>query len=231
MKMVKIEEIEDFYKKETEKIDKEFLNKLSKASNKNEKSNIEIEYKIKTKALREGYEKKISDYLKEQKQAIKEQETKKINKKTKKEDFKKFEVKKLDLSDTWKDKLRFKWELFKFKHRINSKNFRDAHMPEFMKIFIIKLKISIRNILSLISRIISDLFSSIKRLIFNILIKLKDAGLFIFTKLKILIKWLMLKISLILSKIIKKKKTEENKEKRPDEEIAEKLLRKDKGKK
>ncbi len=228
--MVKIEEIEDFYKKEAEKIDKEFLNKLSKAINKNEKSNIEIEYKIKTKTLREKYGGKISGYLIEQKQAIKEQETKKAAKKPKREDFKKFEVKKLDLNKTWKDKLKFKWELFKFKHRINSKNFRDSHTPESMKISIIKLRISFGNFASLISKFTLDLLSSIKELIFNILIKLKDSGLFIFAKSKISIKWLMPKIFLIFSKVIKKKKTEESKEKHPDEEIAEKLLKKDKEK-
>jgi hypothetical protein len=229
--MVKIEEIEDFYKKETEKIDKEFLNKISKVVNKKEKIYIETEYKRKTKILRNEYEKKIVGYLKEQKQEIKKQEMKKTAKKIKKEDFKKFVVKKLDLNETWKDKLEFKWELFKFKHKINSKNFKDRHMPESMKVAIIKSKISIKNFLSLISKFIFDLLLSIKKFIFNVLDKLKEAGLFIFAKLKILIKGVILKISLISSKIFKKKKAEENKEKRPDEEIAEKLLRKDKEKK
>lgn len=227
--MVKIEEIEDYYKKEAEKIDKEFLNKLSKAVNKNEKSNIEIEYKIKTKTLRNEYEKRIASYLKEQKQAIKEQGVRRIAaKKPKKEDFKKFVVKKLDLNETWKEKLKFKWELFKFKHKINSKNFKDRHMPESLKVFAIKSRISLRNFLSLISKSILNLFSLIKRQLFNIFVKLKSIVLFIFAKLKILIKWFMPKISLIFLKIFKKKKTEENKEKRPDEEIAEKLLKKEK---
>jgi hypothetical protein len=42
---------------------------------------------------------------------------------------------------------------------------------------------------------------------------------------------LITKISIIFSKVFKKKKTEESKEKRPDEEIAERLLKKDKEKK
>lgn len=207
--MVKIDEIEDFYKRESEKIDAEFLNNLSKSK---EKNTIESDYKIKSNALRQEYEKRISNYLKEQKQALKEQEKNKINKKPKKEDFKRFEVKKLDLADTWKDRLQFKSELFKFKYKINSKNFKDKHMPEFAKIFIIKSKIFIRSLLLHISKFISYLFSSMTKFIFNLLIKLKDAGLFIFAKLKILIKWLIPKVSLILSKIFKKKKAEENKE-------------------
>jgi len=223
--MVKIDEIEDFYKRESEKIDNGFLNRLPKSK---EKNSIESEYKIKTKTLRQEYEKKINDYLKEQKHALTEQEKNRINKKPKKEDSERFEAKKLDLTDTWRDRLKYKWELFKFKHRINSKNFKNKHMPEFAKIFIIKSGIFIRNLFSQISGFMSYLFSSISKLIFNLLIKLKDAGLFIFVKLKILMKWLIPKISLILSRIFKKKKAEESKEKRPDEEIAEKLLKKGK---
>jgi len=76
------------------------------------------------------------------------------------------------------------------------------------------------------SKSVADLFSKIKRLILNLLNYLKETGLFIYKISKKLSKWLISKTSSIFSKIFKKKGIKENKEKRPDEEIAERLLKK-----
>ena len=222
--MVKIDEIEDFYKKGAESLDKEFLEKLSKTKVK--KDIVEKEYKRKIRILTEEYNKKISDYIKEQKKVIKEQEFKKLNQKKKKDDFKYYEVKKLDLNETWKDRLKFNWELYKFNQGIKSKNFKENHIPENFKIFNFKLKIYLKNLSNLISRFISDTLSKIKKLIINISVYLKETFLLILKKSRTIISWFKSKISLITSKISKNKTAKETKEKRPDEEIAEKLLKK-----
>jgi hypothetical protein len=224
-KMVRIEDIEDFYKKGAEKLDKEFLEKFSKTKSKKERADLELDYKEKTGSLGEEYNKKIVNYLKEQKNVLKEIEKKK-SKNIKKEIVKVFVEKKIDLRDSWKDKMRFKWELFKFRNNIKSKNFRESHIPEFLKIMMIKLKLDFRDFKGLLSGVVSNLFLGTKKMILNLVNYTKETGLFIFGKMKSSFNWISKKISLIFSKIFKNKEKDEKKEKRPDEEIAEKLLKK-----
>lgn len=129
--MANLDEIEEFYKKEVSKQDKIFLENIFKNSDETKRSELEKKYKENLKKLKEEYEKRIADYLKDQRKVI---NTKKI-KEEKKEVFKSFEVKKLDLELNWKSRFKIKYELLKFRNNIKLKNFSEKYIPEFLKIF------------------------------------------------------------------------------------------------
>lgn len=163
------DEIEEFYSKKIEEADKFYRDSLNNPENKLSKKEIKKKYdEMFNKALKE-YREKYKKFLKKQKKnkkknilKKKEKEAdKKLNSKEVKE-TKPFKVKKLDLELGWKEKLKLKYDMFKFKGKIKLRNIsRKVFPPGFLRIFL-KIKSAIKYFLSTIKRYINT--------------KIKDAG-------------------------------------------------------
>jgi len=156
------EEIDDFLEKEIEKLDKEFLSNLKNLQKGQSEKEVEKNYKIKLAETKKHYQDLYKTYLEEQKRRTKIETEKKKNPRKKKDRIKRFRVKKVKLKLSFRQKLHFKYDLFKFKSKIRLKNFFRKITPHFLKIIYIRIKLkTIRT------------FIKIKDLIINLILKLK----------------------------------------------------------
>jgi hypothetical protein len=218
------EEIEEFYKKKTEELDKQFLENLRDPQKKLSSGEIEKNYKKNLSLIKQKYEEKYASYLQEQKNNIIK---KKKDSKTKREKQKeeRFIVKPLNLELTKKERFFMKWELFWFKFKI--KKILRRKIPDSWRIFYLKIKLKIKNFFVLRKNLTEKDYQKTKTKSITIATDLKNKTLGIskkiFYKLKKILTFLLEKI-----KSIKKKKTEEGdkKEKHPEEEIVQKILKK-----
>jgi len=214
------EEIEEFYKKKTEELDKQFLENLRDPQKKLSSGEIVENYKKNLNLIKQKYEEKCALYLQEQKRNIT-----KNKKKDKIEKEKRFIVKPLSLKLTKKEIFFMRWELFWFKFKI--KRFLRKKVPDSWRIFYLKIKIKIRNFFVLRNNLAKRKYQKVKTKSVTIATDLKNKTLEIskkvFYKFKKALIFLLEKV-----KSIKKKKTEEGnkKEKSPEEEIVQKDVKK-----
>jgi len=122
------EEIEIFYEKETENLDKEFLKNIKDSK---DKKKMHKEYEEKLSALREEYKRRYEKYLSYQKKII----SKKPPAKEGKEKVGQFKVTPLKLEQTKKERFDLKYNLFKFRLKIKIKNIFRAITPRFLRRF------------------------------------------------------------------------------------------------
>jgi hypothetical protein len=223
--MERIEDIEEFYKKGIEKLDNDFLEQISKIKNIKDREKIGEQYKTNLKALRLTYEKRYILYLKEQKEKIKKDASRKINTKIKIEKIKPFTVEKLDLKPNPKDLSKNIKELNRFKSEIKKREFLEKNIPEILKKEKIIIKLKEKDLSNFLIKLFKRLFLFIKNLTLKILSTLKDSFIFLYTKTKSII---LSVINYIKKKTKKAEKKEDKTEKRPDEELAEKILKKSK---
>lgn len=205
----KMEDPEEFYKSEIEKADKEFLDGLK---GNQDRAESEKKYRDKLKNILEKYEKLFNKYLENQKKQIIETEKKKGTKKRVREKQEKFEVKSLDLKLSWKEKLRFKIDLFKFKTRIKMKDFLEDNVPFSFIFFYVKTKLSFRSYMMRFSNYISLLSSNFTSWILKIFEKIKSYS----KKAYLLVKGIFVKVYKIF---VKGKTKEKKKEKNAEEKI------------
>lgn len=214
------EEIEEFYKKKTEELDKQFLENMRDPQKKLSSGEIVENYKKNLNLIKQKYEEKYTLYLQEQKKS-----TTKNKKENKKEKEKRFIVKPLILKLTKKERFFMRWELFWFKFKI--KRFLRKKVPDSWRIFHLRIKIKIRNFFVLRKNLTNRKYQKIKTKSITIATNLKNKTLEIskkvFYKFKKALIFLIKKI-----KSIKKKRAEEGdkKEKSPEEEIVQKDVKK-----
>jgi hypothetical protein len=220
-KMDKIEDIEEFYKKECAKADKEYLENLSKSHLSQERSTLEEAYKRRSKKIRDQYERRYAEYLRIQKDLLNKKNSKRP---TIEEKYAHLEVKRLDLTPNWKERLDYRIDISKFVYRIKIKNFLQNMTPDFLKILFLKLKYYVHDLLSIISNIAKDLTEKTKKHLLNLSLGLKNIFLSVLSNVSNLFSFVLIN----LKKLLPKKKIGESKEKRPDEEIAERLLKRSK---
>jgi hypothetical protein len=219
--METFEEIEDFYKKEMEKLDQEFLDSFKK--------NLEIEkiksqYETKLIKLKEEYEKRYSKYLEEQKKDFIKQRGKKIQEKKEKKES--FNVERLNLELTKKEKFQLRYDMFRFRSRIKLSNILRRFIPNLFLINFIRIKLWIKRVLKSSRKYIQNFTIDSKKLALNLF----DVALKSVKYIYILIKRILSSVLFYLLypfRLFKKKEKSEA-EKRPDEIIAEKLLKKEK---
>jgi hypothetical protein len=156
-KMEDIEDIENFYEREIEKADKEFLSGLKQKKDNKDK---EKRYKESLKNIQEQYKKKYERYLSAQKEGLSKnkkhpgpKEGKKEKLKTKSIDFKKLDK---------EEKKRLNKEIFKFKTRLKMHKFYRKATPKFLIITYLKIKFKIRNCSHELSLFASDMNSKVK---------------------------------------------------------------------
>lgn len=160
--MEDLNEIEDFYTKQIEVLDKWFLEKSKE--NKGNKS-LEKEYKRNLLRIKKDYEEKVNLFLKthksfgfEKEEIPKEEESEEDSL-----DFSKpFKATGVDFKPTYKDHMNENIELFKFKNKIKMKNFFNKLIPDSLYIFLIRVR-----------TLIKRFFISLKNLIFKISFKVR----------------------------------------------------------
>jgi hypothetical protein len=139
-KMEDIEEIENFYEREIEKADKEFLNSIR--DNKDLK-NKEAAYKESLDRIHEQYQKKYDRYLKIQKENLKN----KPRAKAKKEKKETLNITRLDFRKIEKkENKRLKKELFWFNLKMKIKKIRSSIMPKSLIVARLKAKLSLKSL-------------------------------------------------------------------------------------
>lgn len=215
IKMEDAEEIEHFYEKETENLDREFLKNIKDSK---DKKRLKEEYEERLSALRLEYEKRYGEYLRYYKKGP----SKKVNKKGEKEKSKQFKVTPLKLKQTKKERASLKYDLFKFRLKIKVKNIFRAITPRFLRILFIKTRMIMKRDFLTAKNFFKKEILRIKE---KIVSKAKSAG----SSAKKICISIIKKGSLIIKKIIKKinpeKKGGEEK-KTEDQKLAEKILAK-----
>jgi len=215
------EEIEELYKKRIEESDKQFLEEIRNPKKKLSSGEIEKNYKENLNLIKQEYEKRYALYFQEQKNSTIKN---KKNNQIKKEKGERFIVKPLDLKLTKKERFFMKWEIFWFKLR--TKRILRRKIPDSWKIFYLRIKIKIREFFILRKNLAEKNYQKTKTKLIIAAADLKNKifkiSKEVFDKLKKILIFLLEKI-----KSIKRKKTEENdkKEKSPEEEIAQKVLK------
>jgi hypothetical protein len=217
--MVNIEEIEDSFKRDIEKIDKDFVENISNKKG----QDLEKDYRKKLMLIRQKYEKEYSRAMGEQRNIILKN---KNNKKDKKEKIIR-ENKKKEIET----KPNNKYEMFKFKARIRVKDFIYKKPQIYLIIVYIKLKLNLKKDSEFLQKIYNNILTKIKLSINNLIKKSKEKIDIVINLVKKLISKIIEGIKKLLSKIkIKKQGAATESKKTEDQEIAEKLLNKAKNK-
>jgi hypothetical protein len=138
------EDIEDFYRKQIEDLDKKFMSSVSSIK-KQEIKKIEEDYKKERETIQKEYEKRYLFLLKRQKESAIKEEKKKLQTNRTKKNHESFIVKPLSLKWTKKEKFLGRFDLFWFKTKIKIKNFTRKNTPDFSYLWYIKARISARN--------------------------------------------------------------------------------------
>jgi len=173
-----LDQIEDFYSNELEKVDAEFLEKL-KSAKKSDKLGLEKELKEKLAELQKEYEKKVSLFLKKHKSFGDEKEADKSKRDGEEEKdeidmSKPFNSKRVSLESGTPEFIKERWALFKFKERIQAKKLWENFVPNFLKVFFIKVKFFIKNSWNSFRNEISDFLSWVSESFFNLLSHTKE---------------------------------------------------------
>jgi len=216
-----LDQIEDFYSNELEKVDVEFLEKL-KGAKKSDKPELEKELKEKLAELQKEYEKKVSAFLKKHKSFGDEKEEDK-SKKDEEEDkdeidmSKPFNPKRVSL-ELGTHEFKERWALFKFKERIQAKKAWENFVPNFLKVFFIKVKFFIKKFWNQFRDGLLDFLSWFSESFSNLLDHTKE----FFKKVVSFLKKIADFLSMIKNKILgKKSEKEEGKEEGKGEESSE----------
>lgn len=188
-----LDQIEEAYSSKLEKVDTEFLEKLKNA-NKSERSEIEEGLKEKLSQLQKEYEKKVSVFLKKHKSFGDEKDEDKIKKESEKtkdglDMSKPFNPKGVNLGLGAREIIKEKWALFKFKERIKVKRLWEKFVPNFLKVFFIKVNFFLKalwnksrdmisNFLSWVLGGISNLWKSIKEFLKKVVSFFEKVGSF-----------------------------------------------------
>ncbi|MEM0465952.1 MAG: hypothetical protein QXW97_04620 [Candidatus Pacearchaeota archaeon] len=193
-------EIDEFYEKEIERIDKEFFDNLKKNK---EKDVVIKNYRDKLNLIKRDYEKKYKKFLEDQKFQIQKNKERIINNKTKKKDEKieSFNVKKINFDDISKKEIpKLKKDMFYF--RLNLK-FRKIYnkIPISFLIFYFKFKFLYKRLIIHTKKIIFNIYDFLKKKILDFFNYIRD----LFIKLYELIKKLMLSIKKLFLKLKLKK--------------------------
>jgi hypothetical protein len=216
--MEDVDEIEDFYGKQVEDLDKEFIEKTKGSK---DIAALEKEYKDKLLNIKQDYEKKISSFLKSHKSFGLEKEEPQKKEEEEESDAldmsKPFRPKGVSLKLTRKDFINEKWDLFKFNNHIRTKDFFNKVIPNPVQIFGIKIRFFTKRFFKALGNWISKKASKTGA-------KLSEA----FDSSKTAIKNFMDKINKITAKIkdiqkkfsenIEKKKKEKEQKKEEEEE-------------
>lgn len=231
--MERPEEIESYYKKQIEILDKEFLEKLKGIKDKKEVNKLEQDYKKKNSMIQLQYEKKYIKYLEYIKKnppidPEKEKKKKEDKEKALKDNRpKQLIVTRTSLELTKKDQRNIKWSLFKFNLNRKYINSKKKYIPNTIKDKIIFIKFKIRYIINSIKRFIDRKIELNKNRLIKFGEKISQFTKSTYLKSKKVSKQTLKKLIKTIEKFTKKKDEKgDNKEKRPDEEIAEKILKK-----
>jgi hypothetical protein len=220
---MEIEEIEEFYKKEFESLDRQFLEGLKKGEN---KKLLEQHYKQRLGEIKKKYEEDSKKFFKNH-NVLGEKSKKEENNEKKEKKNERFVVEPLNLKLSAKEKFSSKWDLFKFRFRIKYKNLMHKITPNFLIVFKIRTRNSLRKFSNHTRETLSRMASGFKNG-FSSFAKITKSLL---TKLLTLIFKGITKLFIKIFRIFKKKKKVEKKdEKSEDVKIAEKILSKDKKK-
>jgi hypothetical protein len=195
--MESLEDLEEFYQKEIENLDREFFDDYKKNKN---KSDIVKNYREKLKSLKIDYEKKYGRLINIQKDQIKKNKAmKKVDKKPINNHF---QVSSIDyLGIEKKENSRLKKEMFDFRLNLRIRNFYHKIPASFM-IFYFRIKLSFKLFISLLIKKIIKIYEFFHNSISSIILGAKN----LFIKIYGFFKQCLLKIPSIISKIKLKKK-------------------------
>jgi hypothetical protein len=215
--MESLDDIEEFYQRELEDLDREFFLSLKKNKDKNQ---VIKTYRDKLNLLRINYEKKFKRFLDSQKTQIQKNKEKILsdkNKSTKKQPI--FEVKKINFLEIGKkEDSRLKKEMFDFRFNLKLRKFHNR-IPNFMLVFYFKARFFLRKTNSSIKDFMINVYEFFKRKIFELISGVKE----LFVKISDSIKKLMAGISKIIAKLkSRKKKKKEDKVEKTEEKKEEK---------
>lgn len=213
--MESIDEIEDFYQREIENLDREFFDNFKKNKN---KDLIVKSYRQKLMLLKLNYEKRYKNFLDNQKIQIRKNKEKILSAKNPSKKNPVYEVKKLNFNDIEKKESKnSRKDLFEFRLEMKYRKFYNK-IPDFLVVFLIKSKLSIKRFFNSIIKILENIFDYFKEKINGAISAIKD----IFAKLYNKTKKSILAIPAALSKIVPKKKDKEKKEDKKDEKKEDK---------
>jgi len=221
-----MEEIENSYGKEVEILDKEFLEKI-KQPGKNA-AELEKEYLIKLRKATSKYEKAYVKFLKESKGIFIKEKQNPEEKKDKK--VGKLKTKPFDLRTTRRAKLKKRWSLFKFKFGIKKRNFFRKITPNFLSMTYLRLRVKLKWIIFDIKGFLGRTWAKLK----GVVRKLLHGFKVLILKILSFIKKVIVKIFGLIKKILKnifskfRGKKEEGREKRPEDDIVNKILKESK---
>jgi len=234
-------EIEEFYDKKIEEADKFYKNTLNDPENDKSKKEVKKKYDEMVKKAIKEYREKYKDFLKKQnkkkKKAKKKQRKKvaeeKLNSKEIKE-TKPFKVKELDLKLGTMEKVKLKWEMFRFKTKIKIKNIIRKLVSDSMLRTFLKIKSSIARNAGEYKRYVHGKIKNTKRnfsRLFKILGKKFEVffGLISKTKNKFLKKTGLKKKGKSEDKDKESKGEEDEKEERPDVKKLKEMEKKEQG--
>jgi hypothetical protein len=177
--MVTSDDIEDFYTKEIEHADKDYLEDLK---NNKDRKDSENRYLKRLSLSKKEYEKRYLSYLKDQKEKL--EKNRREDKREVLSEKKEFKVERLDLSLTRKERFEIRWELLRFKWNIKIKNFLHNRVPVFLKIAYLKTRLRYKILISSLKDFFENMSESIKDFFKYLGARIKDS----FIKLKNLIK-------------------------------------------
>jgi hypothetical protein len=150
-----VEEIEAIYKQDIEKAEKEFLEGIAK---KKKVVDLEKKYFNKFKIAKKKYYKSMSAIIEKQKKyAYKKPLQKKAPDKSKA-----FKANTEEIRLTPYQKMRFKWDLFKFKFRLKLKKFFRAITPTFISYLFIKFRLFLKRTYNKLKEMVKSFFTFIK---------------------------------------------------------------------
>ena len=216
VKMEDAEEIESFYEKEMENADKEFLNGLKGKK----KVSPEKAYKEKIKSIREEYEKRYEKHLQIQKNEILKGKKKKP--KNKKEKTEVLKIESVSLKLTRIERLKMKYEFFKFKFKLRRKNFFRRITPKSLLIGFLKNRMAVKRAVSSTKEAAKKTFAKIKETTISVLKKIGAIIKQIYSKVKKVASSVYEKVK----KKIKFKRKGEKEQQTEDQKLAEKILSK-----
>lgn len=227
--MEKLADIENIYKKEVEKLDKEFINNIKGQNDKKKILKLENDYKEDLLKIKARYEKSYNNFLKKHKSNLFESEKEKKEKKKGKK--KKFIIEKISLKLTRWERFKISWAGFKFRFKIKFKNFKRKITPLFITRFLIRFKFKRKRFYYVVKQTIIKTFEKLKESTISLLKKLKKLSIKTYNYIIKISKKVLMWIKKILSKFSKKKDEKKGGENRPDIDIAEKIIKAGKEKK
>lgn len=171
-----VEKIEEDYRKERERIDKEFLTSLSKGG---DSTALEEQYRKQSLQARELYYAAMNKIIDTQKKSVHQKKPKK----TKQEKQKFLDTSHHNFDIGFKQRLKLRWSLRYFTFTFTVRNYIRDTMPSFLRYFLTKQKIRFRHMVRSIKDTREDISQGIRNYLSSVWDKTKELSGKVYKKL------------------------------------------------